>query len=91
MSTSKKTTDRDTIKRWAEKRKGVPAMVRGTESGNEGVLRIHFPQASQQDEAFDQVDWEQFFDIFEQKNLTMLYQEEKENGEQSTFHKFVNR
>lgn len=91
MSESKKTTDRNTIRKWAEDRNGVPALIKGTESGDQGVLRIHFPQASQSDEEFDQIDWDQFFDIFEEKDLALLYQEEKENGEKSTFQKFVNR
>lgn len=90
MSESRKTTDRNAIKRWAERRDGVPAFVKGTENGDEGVLRIHFPEASS-DENFDKIDWDQFFDVFEDKNLAMVYQEEKENGQKSTFHKFVNR
>ncbi|WP_017733848.1 hypothetical protein [Nafulsella turpanensis] len=91
MSESKKTTDRQAIKRWAEERKGIPTFVKGTESEDSGVLRIHFPQASDNDKSFDKIDWDQFFETFEEKNLAMLYQEEKENGEKSTFHKFVNR
>ena len=91
MSESKKTTDRKAIKRWADERKGIPAYVKGTENDDSGVLRIHFPEASKDDENFDKIDWDQFFDTFEEKNLAMLYQEEKENGEKSTFHKFVNR
>ena len=91
MSDSKQTTNHETIKSWAEARNGVPTFVKGTENGNEGVLRIHFPAASKNDEDFDRVMWEQFFDVFEEKNLSFLYQEEKENGEKSTFHKFVSR
>lgn len=90
MSESRKTTDRNAIKRWAEARKGVPTFVKGTENGDEGVLRIHFPEASSNDN-FDKVDWDQFFGVFEEKNLAMVYQEEKQNGEKSTFHKFVSR
>lgn len=91
MSESKKTTDRSAIKRWAEARNGVPTFVKGTENGDGGLLRIHFPQASSSDENFDKVDWNEFFETFEERDLAMLYQEEKENGEKSTFHKFVNR
>lgn len=91
MSESKKTSDRKAIKRWAEARKGVPAIVKGTEGGDGGVLRIHFPEASENDEKFEKIDWDQFFDVFEERNLAMLYQEEKESGEPSTFHKIVSR
>lgn len=91
MSESRKTTDRSAIKKWAEARKGVPAFVKGTENGDDGVLRIHFPQASNNDDNFDKIDWDQFFDSFEENKLAMVYQEEKQNGEKSTFYKFVNR
>ena len=91
MSESKKTTDRKAIRRWTEERNGVPAFVKGTESGADGVLRIHFPENSDSEDSFDEVDWEQFFDSFEKNNLAFLYQEEKQDGEKSTFHKFVSR
>ena len=91
MSESKKTTDRNAIRRWAEARNGVPTYVKGTENDDSGVLRIHFPQGSNNDDNFDKIDWDEFFDTFEEKNLAFLYQEEKQDGEKSTFHKFVNR
>lgn len=89
MSESKQTSDRDTIIKWAEERKGVPSFIKDTESKNGGVLRIHFPQASDNKEDFEKISWNEFFDVFESRNLTMLYQEKKENGETSTFHKFT--
>ncbi len=89
MSESKKTTDRKAIKRWVEDRNGVPAFIKGTEGGADGLLRIHFPENSKSNDSFDEVDWAQFFDSFEKNNLAFLYQEEKQNGEKSTFHKFV--
>ena len=91
MSTSNQTHDHQKIKEWAEKRNGVPARVSGTESGgDEGILRIHFPEFSKSDE-LQEISWDDFFGDFDKENLDFLYQEEKENGEQSTFHKFVNR
>lgn len=87
MSDSHKTTDHQKIKSWAEARGGVPTVVKGTESGKgEGVLRIHFPKASS-DQNFDKISWDEFFKQFEKNKLSFLYQEEKD----STFHKFVNR
>lgn len=91
MSEAKKTTDPNKIKSWAEDRNGIPAIVKGTENGQGGVLRIHFPEASNADENFDPIDWNQFFHQFDEKDLAMVYQEEKQSGEKSTFHKFVNR
>lgn len=92
MSTSKQTSDHDTIKKWAEARGGVPAKVSGTGSGDdEGVLRIHFPDNSDNDDALEEIPWVDFFEKFDAEQLDFLYQEEKADGETSTFHKFVNR
>ena len=91
MSESKKTTDRGAIKRWTESRNGVPAYVKGTENNDSGVLRIHFPENSNNDNDFDEIEWDEFFDTFEKNKLAFLYQEEKKDGEKSTFHKFVSR
>lgn len=92
MSTSKQTSDHDTIRKWAEQRGGVPAKVRGTGNGNdEGVLRIHFPKNSENDDQLEEISWSDFFDKFDAEKLDFLYQEQKADGESSTFHKFVNR
>jgi hypothetical protein len=91
MSESKKTTDKETIRSWAEARNGVPAFVKGTESNNSGVLRIHFPEASNNDNQFDKISWDNFFDQFEKNKLAMVYQDKKDSGETSTFYKMVSR
>ncbi|WP_432712094.1 hypothetical protein [Pedobacter sp.] len=91
MSTSNQTHDHQTIKEWVEKRKGVPSKIKGTDkTGDEGVLRIHFPKHSQSNN-FDEVSWDEFFEEFEDKELDFLFQDKKANGETSTFHKFVQR
>lgn len=88
---SKQTTDHDTIREWTEKRDGVPATIRQTERGGEaGILRIHFPGYSD-DDAFDELSWDEFFEAFEENELAFLYQEETKDGKQSRFFKFVNR
>lgn len=91
MSESKKTTDVNAIKQWAESRQGVPAIIKDTDQGGDGVLRIHFPQNSDENERFDTISWDQFKNKFEDNNLAMVYQEKKDNGSDSTFHKFVDR
>lgn len=91
MSTSNQTHNHQTIREWAEKRGGVPARVFGTElNGDEGVLRIHFPEFSKSD-ALQEISWEDFFINFEKERLDFLYQDQKANGEQSTFYKLVAR
>ncbi|MGN6638077.1 MAG: hypothetical protein ACTHJ8_04140 [Mucilaginibacter sp.] len=92
MSTSEKTHDHKKIQRWAEQRRGVPARVRDTGSKNdEGVLRIHFPKHNESDNKLEEIDWNDFFDKFDEAELDFLYQDKKEDGELSTFHKFVER
>ncbi|HEY1008138.1 MAG TPA: hypothetical protein VGD92_13185 [Sphingobacteriaceae bacterium] len=93
MSSSSNTThDHREIRRWAEERGGVPARIKGTgDSEDEGVLRIHFPENSEDDDRFEQIEWEDFFEKFDENKLDFLYQDKKADGETSTFHKFVKR
>jgi hypothetical protein len=90
MSTSDRTHDHQTIKKWAEERKGIPAKIKGTgSSSKEGVLRIHFPEHSGSND-FEEISWEDFFTDFDKNKLDFLYQEKKTDGV-TTFHKFVDR
>jgi hypothetical protein len=92
MGQSNRTHDHNLIKEWTEKRKGVPTKIKGTGDGEDvGVIRIHFPQASQNADQFQKISWDEFFKEFEKNKLDFLYQEKKEDGELSTFHKLVNR
>lgn len=76
----------------AEERGGVPATVRDTsDEADPGVLRIHFPDRSDDPERFEQISWEAFFDRFEENDLAFLYQEETKEGDQSYFFKFIRR
>src|SRR6516225_9324859 len=71
---SKTTIDHDAIRKWAEKRGGHPTSVTGTEHGKEaaGVLRFDF---GVKDEKLHAVDWDAFFDKFEEAKLAFLYQD----------------
>jgi len=89
MSTSNQTHDRQTIKQRAEERNGVPAKVIGTEvNGDEGILRIHFPEFNKSYD-LEEISWEDFFNDFEKDKLDFLYQDKKANGDRSTFYKLV--
>lgn len=88
-SKTRETQDHDEIRRWVEEHDGSPASVRGTEDGDEaGVLRIDFPGGAGEDE-LEHIDWDTWFEKFDQQGLTFLYQEEKASGEDSTFFKLV--
>jgi hypothetical protein len=91
MSThsSKQTTNHDEIRRWVESRGGHPASVRGTAERDEhaGLLRIRF----RDDEDLEDVEWDEFFDKFDEEKLAFLYQDQTTDGGKSRFFKFVER
>lgn len=79
---SKTTTDPDEIRQWAEARGGRPAKVET--KGEGGILRLDFGEP---DEKLTEIGWEEFFEIFEERGLAFLYQDEGD----SRFKKFVSR
>ena len=90
-SETRTTTDRDEIRRWVEQHDGSPAAVRRTRSNDSaGVLRFDFPGGAGEDE-LEHIDWDDWFDAFDDNNLALLYQEQKSSGEDSTFFKLVSR
>jgi len=89
MASAQKTTDHETIRRWAEERGGHPAAVSATHKGKDvGILRIDFGEP---DEGLEEISWDDFFDKFDEENLAFLYQEETQDGKTSRFFKFVQR
>jgi hypothetical protein len=81
---AKRTKDKEKIRTWAEKRDGEPARVAGTES----LLRIDFPRGNPE-ENLEKIRWEEFFEIFDNKDLTFLYEEKTDDGQMSRFNKFI--
>ena len=86
MSSSETTTDHEVIRKWAEERDGRPSVIRT--KGKGGLLRIDF---GEKEEEFEEIEWEEFFKIFDQNKLAFLYQEKTKEGEISRFSKFVER
>jgi hypothetical protein len=86
------TTDHEEIRKWVESRGGKPASVAGTAKGKEeaGLLRIDFPGGAS-NPPLEPISWEDFFEKFDNEKLALIYQEEKADGEASTFCKFVAR
>jgi len=86
------TTDHDEIRRWAEERDAIPAVVRDThdEEGS-GILRFDIPGYGAGSDDLEEISWEEFFDIFDDRRLAMVFQEETSDGDTSYFSRFVNR
>jgi hypothetical protein len=87
MSDAKTTQDHDTIRKWAEQRGGKPSAV--TETGGKddpGVLRLDFDP---KDARLDTITWGEFFEKFDEAQLSFLYQDETADGKKSRFHKFI--
>lgn len=87
---SQTTTDHGKIRRWIEERGGRPASVRGTEHGGEeaGILRVDFPGRGE-DQKLEPLEWDEFFEKFEEADLAFLYQDRTRDGNTSRFFKFV--
>src|SRR3546814_11945298 len=87
MSQAVKTTDHDEIRTWAEERNGRPAVIR-TKGRKGGVLRIDFGEP---EDDLKEIEWDEFFEIFDDANLAFLHQDETGEGDERRFSKFVNR
>src|SRR5438067_13269195 len=93
MAEAKKTTDHNEIRKWAEARGGRPAVVRSTHGkGGTGILRLEFPDApNANDDALEEISWDEFFDKFDESKLAFLYQEKTADGQRSNFNKLIGR
>jgi hypothetical protein len=79
------TTDHDEIREWAERRGAHPAVVKGT-----GIIRLDFPGFSGEG-SLEPISWEEFFEKFEESELTLLHQDKTGTGRDSNFNKLVRR
>lgn len=93
MSESRQTTNHDEIRQWVEQRGGQPAHVKSTGSDDDvGLLRISFPGYDDENDAnLEPIEWDEFFEKFDDSQLSFLYQDRTSDGELSTFNKFVRR
>lgn len=82
MTEAVSTTNHTVIRNWTESRNGRPALAA------DGILRIDFQEREEQ---FEEIDWDRFFDIFEDRKLAFLHQDMLDDGKISRFNKFVQR
>ncbi len=103
MASTRTLTDRDEIRDWAAARMGSPAISEASPSvgGDDPVLSIVFDQASYQDQdrgadpaialgGREIVEWDEWFQIFEDKQLALVVSEEIP-GRKDSFHEIVRR
>lgn len=90
MSAGETTTDHDVIRRWIEDRNGHPAVVKATEDNGRGggLLRVDFRDHG---DKLDDIDWDAFFQVFEDSKLAFLHQDKTADGSTSRFNKFIAR
>ncbi len=73
------TIDHETVRQWVERRDGHPAAVAPDAPEEAGLLRILFP--GDDDEHVERLDWETFFERFEDQELALVYREEVDLGD----------
>ncbi len=84
--------DHDEIRQWAEERGAIPTRVKGTGGQNDvGILRLHFPEFSQDDEKLEPISWDEFFEEFDRKRLALLVEDRMPDGRPSNFNKIISR
>ena len=88
---SKITTDHEEIRRWLESRGGVPVEVMDNPTGtNEGYLQVEFP-GYDRGESARKIDWQTFFQRFEERNLAFQYQDENPRGGETHNFRLIDR
>jgi hypothetical protein len=87
LSEAATTTNHDEIRRWVEAREGRPAKI-STPGRKGGVLRIDFGEPNAE---FERIEWDEFFQIFDENKLTFLHQDKTSDGKMSRFNKFIER
>lgn len=85
-------TDHEEIQQWAEERGAIPTCVRGTGGGGDvGMIRLEFPGFGGEEESLEQIEWDEWFEKFEDNNLALMVQDTTARGQKSNFNKLVKR
>lgn len=87
-----RTIDHQTIRRWAEERGMMPAVVEDT-AKSPGILPVlHLTRPGDRTTSgLADLSWSEFFEMFEQRQLTLVYQDATAAGVPSEFYLFVDR
>jgi hypothetical protein len=83
--------DHEEIRQWAEERGAQPACVKGTGGkADTGMIRLDFPGYSGE-ESLQPISWDDWFEKFDERNLSLLVQDKTTRGQKSNFNKLVSR
>jgi hypothetical protein len=82
--------DHGEIQQWVEERGGTPTCVEGTRQGDSCLLRIDFPD-NPPDENLEPISWDEWFRVFDDRNLAMIVEDTTARGQISYFNKLVDR
>jgi hypothetical protein len=85
MATNRTTIDHERIRQRAAKRGAKPVRVKGT-----SIIRLDIPGYASED-TLEQISWDEWFRIFEENNLAVLFQERTADGRSGDFNKLVDR
>jgi hypothetical protein len=84
-------TEHDEIRNWAEERGAKPACVKGTEAEDGScLLRLDFPGYSGEG-SLQHILWDQWFRVFDKRNLALIVEDRTAAGQPSHFNKLVSR
>src|SRR5690349_4093206 len=84
-------TDHDEIRQWAEERNAKPSAVARTASEDDpGIIRLDFPGYSGEG-TLEAIEWDEWFDKFDESNLALLVQDQTADGQRSNFNKLIHR
>ncbi len=90
-NSSRVLTDHDEIRRWAEERDARPSAVQRTHTDDSvGIIRLDFPGYSGEN-SLEEIEWDEWFDKFDDNNLALIVQDQMAGGERSNFNKIVSR
>lgn len=88
---TKRTTNHDEIRKWAEERHAEPACVQGTGNPRDlGMIRLNFPGYSGA-QSLAPISWDEWFEKFDEKHLALIYRDKTADGRKSNFNKLVSR
>lgn len=79
----------DVIRAWADTRGGRPAAATRGPDGRPRVLRFDFSQDGG-DARLEPIGWDEWLDVFRDRDLVFLYQEQRRDGNQSNFFQLDN-